>query len=151
MERANGGDREAVRGAADTTVELAELPAVAHRLWDEVPTGGVVWLSGEIGAGKTTLVRELARVSEGTAARSPTYALVHEYTSPHGLLVHVDCYRLRQPDEAIDIDFGGILRRARLLVIEWPERGGAHVPLPDVHMRLHHVDNPTRRRIERVQ
>ena len=140
-----------MRGAADTTVELAELPALARRLWDEVPAGGVVWLSGEIGAGKTTLVRELARVSDGTAARSPTYALAHEYTSPHGPLVHVDCFRLCQPDEAIDIDFAGILRRARLLVIEWPERGGAYVPRPDVHIRLHHVDDPTRRRIERVQ
>ena len=137
-------------GTADT-LTLEQLQARAAGLWPELPSAAVVWLTGELGVGKTTFVKALVRAGAGEEARSPTYALVHEYDSPDGVLVHVDCYRLRDPDEAQDLDFPDLHRRCRLLMVEWPERGGVHVPRPDVHIHLAHGAGDAVRRLERVQ
>ena len=138
-------------GAGDRLLSLADLEREAGELWRGLPQGAVLWLSGEIGTGKTTLVQAIVRAAGATrAARSPTFALVHEYASPEGPILHVDCYRLNEPDEARDLDFRELLRQARLLVIEWPERAGRHAPRPDLHLRLSHVDLPDRRLVERV-
>lgn len=131
-------------------LDLAGLEALAARLWRELPPGAVVWLSGDLGSGKTTMVQALARAAGAEPARSPTFALVHEYAAPEGVLAHVDCYRLRHPSEATDLDFRGLLGTARLLVVEWPERGGRYVPAPDAHLSLRHVSDPSRRLVERV-
>lgn len=119
-------------------------------VWRTLPPHGVVWLSGELGAGKTAFVQAVTRAARAQPARSPTYALVHEYASPDGPVVHVDCYRLRTPDEAMDLDLAELRRQARLLLIEWPERAGRYAPAPDLHLRLHHVADPSRRRLERI-
>jgi tRNA threonylcarbamoyladenosine biosynthesis protein TsaE len=137
-----------VRADAGRLVTLAELEAEAATVWRALRPGAVVWLSGELGVGKTTFVQAVARAAGAEPATSPTFALVHEYPSPEGPLIHVDCYRLRQPSEALDLDFPGLERRARLLLVEWPERGGGYVPPPDVHVRLAHGDRPDRRVLE---
>lgn len=131
-------------------VSLEELARAAADLWATAGRGAVVWLSGDLGAGKTAFVQALARAAGADAARSPTYALVHEYRTPEGPLLHVDCYRLRSPEEAADLDFPGLQRRARLLAIEWPERAGPWAPPPDVHFVLGHAADPARRTLERV-
>ena len=134
----------------DRDVTLEELEREAARAWGVVGPHGVIWLSGELGAGKTAFVQAVTRAARAQPARSPTYALVHEYASPEGPVIHVDCYRLRTPDEAFDLDLEALRRRARLLLIEWPERAGRYAPAPDLHLRLHHVPDPERRRLEQV-
>lgn len=131
-------------------MSLSDLEHEARALWRVLPPGAVVWLSGDLGAGKTAFVQALARAAGADRARSPTYTLVHEYRSPAGPLVHVDCYRLRSPDEAADLDFATLSRRARLLVVEWPEKAGAWAPPPDVHLSFSHGARPDRRLLERV-
>lgn len=128
----------------------AELEAFAQRLWSELEPGAVVWLSGELGTGKTALVQAVARAAGAGGARSPTFALVHEYDAPEGVLIHADCYRLADPDEAEDLDFRGLERRARALFVEWPERAGRHAPPPDVRLELAHTGDPDRRTVRRV-
>ena len=128
----------------------AELEAVARDLWRDAPRGAVVWLSGELGSGKTTFVQALTQAAGAAPARSPTFALVHEYPAPDGPLIHVDCYRLKHPDEALDLDLLGLAARARLLAIEWPERAGPHAPLPHAHFRFAHADRATHRELVRV-
>lgn len=135
---------------ADRDLTLEELEHEAGMAWRTLAPHGVIWLSGELGAGKTAFVQAVTRAAHAQPARSPTYALVHEYASPEGPVIHVDCYRLRTPDEALDLDLGELRRRARLLLIEWPERAGRYAPEPDLHLRLHHVPDPLRRRLERV-
>ncbi len=139
---------------ADTArkrLSLGELHREAGTLWQSLPPGSVVWLSGELGAGKTAFVQAVGRAADAHPVRSPTFALVHEYASPHGPLIHVDCYRLRTPSEALDLDFPDLARRARLMLIEWPERAGAYAPDPDAHLRFAHVDDPAMRSVERVR
>lgn len=122
----------------------------AARLWHELSPGSVVWLSGELGSGKTTLVQAVARAAGAEPARSPTFSLVHYYTSPDGVIVHADCYRLRDPAEALDLDFPGLERDARLLLVEWPERAGGYAPKPDLRLRFAHTDDHDRRILERI-
>ncbi len=147
-------------GAADAVAEFpvgaklllaeSELREYAASLWSELPEGAVLWLTGDLGAGKTAFAKAITAVAAGELARSPTFALVHEYTCPGGLIVHVDCYRLREPSEALDLDFPGLLRRARLVVVEWPERGGPLVPVADAHVAFAHGDEAGKRWLERI-
>jgi len=132
-------------------VSLADLERIAAGLWAELPPGAVVWLSGDLGAGKTAFVQALARAAGAEPARSPTFALVNEYLAPAGLIAHADCYRLREPAEAVDLDFPGLVREARVLLIEWPEKAGAFAPTPDAHLRFAHAAEPDRRLLERVR
>lgn len=131
-------------------VSLADIEREAAELWQFLPSGAVVWLSGEMGAGKTTLVQAIARAARAAPARSPTFALVHEYPSPEGVIAHVDCYRLRRPEEAEDLDLAALAGRSRLTLIEWPERAGRFAPDPQIHVRLSHAARPEMRQLEHV-
>jgi tRNA threonylcarbamoyladenosine biosynthesis protein TsaE len=118
------------RGLVEFGVELAR----------RLPHGAVVWLEGELGAGKTTLARALAA---GRGARqgatSPTFSLVHRYETDADPVFHVDCYRLRHPDEASELDWGTMLE-GNLLLIEWPERAGPWAPPPSLRVRLDYAE-----------
>jgi len=106
-------------------------------------------LSGELGTGKTTLVQAICRgLGAGARATSPTYALVHHYDAGPVPVYHVDCYRLRQPDEARDLGFDDMVRERAIILIEWPERAGAWVPPLDRHFRLSYDSDPGSRVVE---
>jgi tRNA threonylcarbamoyladenosine biosynthesis protein TsaE len=131
-------------------VSLADLSSHAETVWRELPQGSVVWLTGDLGAGKTAFVTALTRVAGAEVARSPTYALIHEYQAPDGLVAHVDCYRLRSPEEALDLDLLALAAGARLTLIEWPDRAGAFAPVPDLHLRFAHAHDFDCRLLERI-
>lgn len=125
-----------------------ELVAYGEAVGRSLSPGAVVLFSGELGAGKTALVRAIARgLGAEAAVTSPTYALVNRYAGPRGPIYHVDCYRLRVPDEASDLDWEGMAAGAALL-IEWPERAGAWLPAADRRYRLSHTPDPGRRMLE---
>ncbi len=126
----------------------AALGAVALELGHSLEPGEVVWLTGELGAGKTTFVKSLVRgLGVRAAATSPTYALVHHYAGARGPVYHVDCYRLARPDDAHDLDWE-TLSRGDALLIEWPERAGAWAPRPTRTVSLAHTPDPEVRRLE---
>jgi tRNA threonylcarbamoyladenosine biosynthesis protein TsaE len=139
-----------MRAGESHTVPLEGLTEKARDLWRELPSGSVVWLTGELGSGKTAFVQALADAAGADRASSPTFSLVQEYGCRSGVIYHVDCYRMKRTDEALDLDFPGILGSAHLLLIEWPERAGHHAPAPDVSLAFYHVGDPDMRRIERV-
>ncbi len=139
-----------LRAGERRPVTLAEVSAEALELWREVPRGSVIWLTGDLGTGKTTFARALAEAANASPARSPTFSLVHEYETPDGFISHADCYRLKAPEEALDLDFPELQKRARLLLVEWPERAGQLAPPADVWLVFSHCEDPSLRLMERA-
>src|SRR5690242_21242524 len=84
-----------------------------------------VTLQGELGSGKTTLVRAICR-GYGVAdeVTSPTYTLVHEYTATRSPVYHIDLYRLRGEEELVNLAWDELMAADALRLIEWPERAG---------------------------
>jgi tRNA threonylcarbamoyladenosine biosynthesis protein TsaE len=102
-----------------------------------------------MGTGKTTLVQAICRGLGARAfATSPTYALVHHYEAGATPVYHVDCYRLKHPDEARDLGFDDMIRERAIVLIEWPERAGTWAPPLDRHFQLAHDPDLTIRVVE---
>ena len=129
----------------------AELEAEGQSLGRSLPPGALLTFEGDLGAGKTTFIKAIARgLGVAGEASSPTYALVHRYRGPRGPVFHLDCFRLRSPEEAADLDWEGLLREGDAILVEWPERAGAWLPRPTRRFRLHHLRDPERRGLEAV-
>lgn len=125
-----------------------ELVSRGEQLGRQLPPGAVILLSGDLGAGKTTLARAIIRGLGATeTVSSPTFALVHHYHGARGDIYHVDAYRLRHPDEAADLDWD-TLHSADALLVEWPERAAGWVPPASVTIALRHTDEEDRRVME---
>jgi tRNA threonylcarbamoyl adenosine modification protein YjeE len=124
------------------------LRALGFEMGSGLLPGEVVWLEGDLGAGKTTFVQALVLgLGAAETATSPTYALVHHYDGARGPVFHVDCYRLKRFDEARDLDWETLQQGAALL-IEWPERAGEWAPRPSRRVTLAHTQNPDVRRVD---
>jgi tRNA threonylcarbamoyl adenosine modification protein YjeE len=131
------------------TVTQAELEAEGERLGRTLAPGELLTFEGVLGAGKTTFIKAIVRgLGVAGGASSPTYALVHRYAGRRGPVFHLDCFRLRAPDEAADLDWEGLLRDGDAILVEWPERAGAWLPHPARRFRLHHLPDPDRRGLE---
>ncbi|HET8624869.1 MAG TPA: tRNA (adenosine(37)-N6)-threonylcarbamoyltransferase complex ATPase subunit type 1 TsaE [Gemmatimonadales bacterium] len=126
-----------------------QLEVEGEMLGRSLPPRTVIALEGELGAGKTTLAQAIVRgLGVAEPASSPTYALVHRYAGRRGPVFHLDCYRLRTPAEAADLDWEGLLRDGDAVLIEWPERAGPWLPAPTRRFRMHHLDQPELRGLE---
>lgn len=102
--------------SADETVGLGE------RLGKRLRPGDVVALTGELGAGKTTLTRGIAQgLGVEADIHSPTFTLIHEHPGPTPLY-HVDLYRINRPEEAEDIGIEEYIHGDGVTVIEWAEK-----------------------------
>jgi tRNA threonylcarbamoyladenosine biosynthesis protein TsaE len=97
----------------------------------------VVYLTGDLGAGKTTLARGFLHASGVTGAiRSPTYTLLETYDTPSSTVVHLDLYRLRDTAELEPLGLRDVALPGYVWLIEWPERGEGGLPPPDVRVAL---------------
>lgn len=101
-----------------------ELPEVAQAVIDSLDGRTVVAFFGRMGAGKTTLIREIAALlgSEDNVT-SPTFAIVNQYSAVDGLRIcHFDFYRLDRPEEVFDIGYEEYFYSGDLCLVEWPEK-----------------------------
>lgn len=132
------------------TLSEPQLLEQGEALGRGLAPGSVVFFIGELGAGKTTLVQAVSRGLGVTGrATSPTYNLVHRYQGARGPVFHLDCYRLKHPDEAADLDWETLLKDGDAVLIEWPERAGEWLPQPSMTCILSHLEaDPARRRLE---
>jgi len=97
----------------------------------------VITLSGDLGAGKTTLVAGLlAALGHPGPTRSPTYTLIEPYRLAGRDFYHCDLYRLRHPDELDDLGLRDLRVAGSVLVVEWPERAGGRLGEPDLALKL---------------
>ena len=130
-------------------LSASELSQFGEELGAQLTAPAVLGLSGELGTGKTTLVQAICRgLGAKARATSPTYALVHRYQAGTIPVYHVDCYRLRHPDEARDLGFDDMVRERAIILIEWPERAGPWAPPLDRHLQLSYDEDPSRRVLE---
>lgn len=120
---------------------LKDEPATlkfAAELAAALPDAGLtIHLHGNLGAGKTTLVRGLLQaLGHQGNVKSPTYTLVEHYQLVHKPVFHFDLYRLADPEELLYLGIEDYLTPTALLLIEWPEQGGAMLPKPDLTVNL---------------
>jgi tRNA threonylcarbamoyladenosine biosynthesis protein TsaE len=99
--------------------------------------GSVLFLSGDLGAGKTTLVRGLVRALGWPGrVKSPTYGLIEIYTFSRLNLYHFDFYRFKDREEWVSSGFREHFNPESLCIVEWPEMAEGLLPLPDLHITL---------------
>ena len=148
-----------------TAVELLHgvdhLPIVKTLLWsDESATEefaralaalpelrqAYIELQGDLGAGKTTLVRHLLRAL-GVQGRikTPTYAVVEPYELPGLNVWHFDFYRFNDPREWADAGFRDLFAAPGLKLAEWPEKAAGQLPVPDLRIAIAPLDDDARR------
>jgi tRNA threonylcarbamoyladenosine biosynthesis protein TsaE len=103
----------------------------------EVAAPLVIGLSGDLGAGKTTLAAGLLEaLGHRGPVRSPTYTLVEPYRLAGRDVYHCDLYRLRAPEELDDLGIRDLLVDRGILLVEWPERAGDRLAATDLSLHL---------------
>lgn len=119
-------------------VDVAATQRLGTALAATRPSPAVVYLHGDLGAGKSTLARALLRACGVTGAvRSPTYTLVEPYRLADGAdAFHLDLYRIAAADELEFLGLDALAAQAGLWLVEWPERGTGALPLADLDVHL---------------
>lgn len=97
----------------------------------------IIWLQGDLGAGKTTLTRGLLlALGHHGAVKSPTYNIVESYSFPQFNVNHFDLYRFQTPEEWLDAGLDELIDSNSISLIEWPLQGEGYVPEPDIILNM---------------
>jgi tRNA threonylcarbamoyladenosine biosynthesis protein TsaE len=124
-----------------------ELRSWGERLGRAATAPLVIAISGELGAGKTTLAQAICR---GAGVRdvvtSPTFAIIQRYDGARAPVYHVDLFRLESAREVANLGWDDMLRDDALVLVEWPERAEGRIPDDALHIEVeHHPTDATRR------
>jgi len=99
--------------------------------------GMVIYLCGDLGSGKTTVVRGVLRALGITEKiKSPTFTLVEPYTISSLYLYHFDFYRFNHSNEWVDAGLREYFNRESVCLVEWPEKAGGQLPVPDLTIKI---------------
>jgi tRNA threonylcarbamoyladenosine biosynthesis protein TsaE len=118
-----------------TVNQLSELETIAENITALCKSNAVFCFYGEMGTGKTTLIKlicERLGVTDGIS--SPTYPIINEYNCPDGKIYHMDLYRLKSVDEALNIGLEDYLYSGSLCFVEWPDNFESLIP--DKHIKI---------------
>lgn len=138
-----------IAGPADATLTEAQLVAWGERIGRHAAPPLWLALRGDLGAGKSTLARAVARgLGVAGAVPSPTFSLVHSYETPRGVrLHHLDLYRLESGEEVWELGWAELGAPGEFVLVEWPQRAEALLPEPRWDILLEECANPARRRV----
>ena len=117
--------------------DLDDIQNIAKKLIPLIDKYKIIAFSGELGAGKTTLINAICKQLgvEGNVT-SPTYAIIQEYHANNIIIYHVDLYRIKSIEEAIDAGIEDCLQGEDLCLVEWPEKAGLLFPENTVYASL---------------
>ena len=114
-----------------------DLKLFANKFASNVRVPLVIWLEGDLGAGKTAFARALIQaLGYGGRVKSPTYGLLEHYQLTGLQVLHMDLYRIGDPGELEFLGVPDLLDENTILLIEWPERGEGWIPRPDFIFRF---------------
>jgi tRNA threonylcarbamoyladenosine biosynthesis protein TsaE len=118
----------------------SETLELGKRLASTLRPGLRIYLCGDLGAGKTTLVRGcLHALGYQGRVKSPTFSLVELYQFSSLYLYHFDFYRLKDPQEWSDAGFRDAFSGSGVCIVEWPEKAAGRLPVPDLRITLEHA------------
>lgn len=133
------------------TTTINDLAGAAQKVLDEAGDNRIFLFYGEMGAGKTTLIKAIcAQLGVTDDVTSPTFSIVNEYEGKDGPVYHFDFYRLKQHSEALDMGYEEYFYSGNYCFIEWPEKiadlvpdtyTGVRIHIQDQHERLITVEN----------
>lgn len=122
---------------------MDEMHACGEKIAGHISLPSVVYLQGDLGAGKTTLVQGIARYFSYTEiVSSPSYNIVHQYPTETVSISHLDLYRLNDPEELEMLGLADLLDESSLLLIEWPEKGEERLPAADLLIDISYQSAP---------
>ena len=126
-----------------TGYNLSDLPLVADKVANFLPNDGVVVFQGAMGAGKTTLIKEICkRLGVDDDVSSPTFGLVNVYHKNNGGIInHIDLYRLEDEREAEEAGIFNLFAQDGLSLIEWPEIIADYLPQSSLVLKVNICDN----------
>jgi tRNA threonylcarbamoyladenosine biosynthesis protein TsaE len=129
---ASGGDTGQV-----ILPQEVDLENFANKFSCHIPLPLVIWLEGDLGAGKTTFARGLIHaLGYKGRVKSPTYGLLEHYQLESLQVLHMDLYRISDPGELEFLGVEDLLDERTILLIEWPDKGGLWLPEPDFIFRF---------------
>ncbi len=130
----------------DFAYQLKDIRQAANKTL-EYSKGKKVWaIHGEMSAGKTTFIHALCENSGVTSAiGSPTYSIINEYKSDAGIIYHMDWFRLKDEEEALQAGVEDCMLSGNLCLIEWPEKAISLLPDDCFHIAIKIIDEDTRR------
>jgi len=114
------------------------MVALGERIAAWLPAKAVVFLIGDLGAGKTTLTKGIAQglgAADADEVSSPTFTLIHEYGSPVRLY-HIDLYRIENPRQLATLGLEELFDREAVVVIEWPEKFARWLPADPIRVEI---------------
>jgi len=117
-----------------------QMQALGKRLANTCEGGGMIHLDGDLGTGKTTLVRGMLRgLGHEGAVKSPTFTIVEPYDVAGRSIYHFDLYRLSDPEELEYMGGRDYFAPDNLCLVEWPDKGGQMLPTADLRVKLDHA------------
>lgn len=121
----------------------SEMHACGQAIAADINLPAVVYLQGDLGAGKTTLVQGIAQHFSYTGiVSSPTYNLIHQYPTQKAAIAHLDLYRLDDSQELEMLGLADLLSDNSLLLIEWAENGEGYIPKADIEVAIAYQTEP---------
>ena len=138
----------------DKNYGIIEMPLIAAELAEVISRFNVVTFSGNLGAGKTTLIKTLCQLwGVEDAVSSPTYSLVNQYKckteNRREFIYHIDLYRVKDEEEAYDAGVEDNLYSGHLCLVEWPEKALGIIPEGSLQVEITYI-SPEQRHIQVV-